>query len=731
MKSIQKSWIFRYERTFLRWSSSNHRAVNIRLGIGQSTEKSGRIYQSIQFMRQKSDRYPRCSQGFFRAPFVLLLLSGVFISPYSQAQDSSRIAPGFKLETFARPPEATYPVSVAASPEGAVFVSVDLNSSLDRKPDRGKIIRCEDTDGDGVADRYTDFVPNIDSPRGLCFVGETLYVVHPPFLTSFKDLDGDGIADERDTLITGLGFDLSFRGADHTSNGVRMGIDGWLYLAIGDYGFLKAVAKDGSSFHLHGGGVLRIRPDGTELEPYALYTRNIYDVAMSPTLDLFSRDNTNDGKGWDTRLHHFIAFANHGYPRLYKNFPNEHLQPLADYGGGSGTGAYFMDEPGFPEAFNDKLYTCDFTTQHVYVHSVERQEATFRAGQESFYAIKAIDMDVDGSSAIYVCDWVRGGYTYKNPSVGSISRITYPGLKPAVYPSLKKSDNQELLKHLISNSAVLRINAQQEILKRGPDPVFRRGLVQVVSDSSNLLYGRIAALFTYKQLYWVHAQNDLLAWVENDDLREYALRALADRQSETALVPSEPFVTGLKDPNPRVRLQSIIGLARMDRVEHASAILPLAVDSSGPLSEDIQQRYQNNRAIPHIALKALVHLKASKACLNALADPGLQQTALRCLQEMHSSRVVNGLIRKLNNAQNPELNAGILNALFRLYHVDKKWDAKKWWTTRPDDRGPYFTPIPWEMSPTIHRAIEANFGEADPSHHSDLFVSMRRNRLDP
>ena len=56
-------------------------------------------------------------------------------------------------------------------------------------------------------------------------------------------------------------------------------------------------------------------------------------------MDLFARDNTNDGGGWDVRLHHFSGLEDHGYPRLYKNFGEEHIQPLADYGGGSGCGA--------------------------------------------------------------------------------------------------------------------------------------------------------------------------------------------------------------------------------------------------------------------------------------------------------------------------------------------------------------------------------------------------------
>ena len=232
-----------------------------------------------------------------------------------------------------------------------------------------------------------------------------------------------------------------------------------------DYGFLEAKAKDGSRLYLHGGGVVRVRPDGTELEPYSLYTRNIYDVAVSPRLDLFARDNTNDGKGWNTRLHHFVPLANHGYPRLYKNFANEILPPLADYGGGSGTGGLFLSE-GVSEPFNDALYTCDFTTQAVYVHRLEPVEGTFRAEQEEFLSVKAIDLDVDGNSKLYVSDWRgrmplqwRGGWRYFADQL--------PSLPPAEFPALKSASTLELLDYLGSASAVCRLNTQIEILQRG------------------------------------------------------------------------------------------------------------------------------------------------------------------------------------------------------------------------------------------------------------------------
>ena len=236
---------------------------------------------------------------------------------------------GYDMTVFAAPPAVSYPVYVAAAPDGVAYVSVDKNGSLDREKNRGAIYRLRDIDGDGVADESKLFVSNVDSPRGLVWDRDRLYVMHPPHLSAFIDKDGDGIADEQQVLVKNIAFSFKDRPADHTSNGVSLGIDGWLYLAIGDFGFMEAEGTDGRKLQFRGGGVVRVRPDGAGMEIFSRGTRNILEVALDPLLNGFTRDNTNDGGGWDIRLHHFTGLEDHGYPRLFKNFGEEIIQPLA------------------------------------------------------------------------------------------------------------------------------------------------------------------------------------------------------------------------------------------------------------------------------------------------------------------------------------------------------------------------------------------------------------------
>jgi putative heme-binding domain-containing protein len=68
---------------------------------------------------------------------------------------------------------------------------------------------------------------------------------------------------------------------------------------VGDYGFVMAEGTDGKSVQLRGCGIVRVRPGGSELEVVSRGQRNIYDVAISPTRDVFTRDNTKRYKKED------------------------------------------------------------------------------------------------------------------------------------------------------------------------------------------------------------------------------------------------------------------------------------------------------------------------------------------------------------------------------------------------------------------------------------------------
>src|SRR5207237_2125398 len=157
---------------------------------------------------------------------------------------------------------------------------------------------------DGSAYKAPLLAKAFHSIQGIACHDGTLYVMHAPFLTALRDTKDAGVADERRDLLTGLGLTPEQNPVRlHCANGIVAGHDGWLYLAMGDNG-LDVLRPEGDRLVLHGGGILRCRPDGRDLHVFATGLRNIYDVALDAELNVFVRDNENDGGTYMIRVCH-------------------------------------------------------------------------------------------------------------------------------------------------------------------------------------------------------------------------------------------------------------------------------------------------------------------------------------------------------------------------------------------------------------------------------------------
>ena len=204
---------------------------------------------------------------------------------------------GFKAMLFACDPLIEYPSVIARGPRlGKVFVAQDYMSGLGTKiVRRSEVKLVADTNGDGYADKTTLYAGGFNSLQGLSFHRGSVFAMHSPFLTALRDTDGDGKADERRDLLRGLGLPPEDNPVRlHCANGVEAGHDGWLYLSVGDHG-VDVKRPEGDRLVLEGGGILRCRMDGSDLHLFARGLRNIYDVALDADLNVFTRDNENDG----------------------------------------------------------------------------------------------------------------------------------------------------------------------------------------------------------------------------------------------------------------------------------------------------------------------------------------------------------------------------------------------------------------------------------------------------
>ncbi len=329
-----------------------------------------------------------------------------------------QVPEGFKASLFACDPLIEYPSAIALGPRpGSLFVAVDYLTGLGTGVERRDEIRLvEDTDGDGYADRATVFADGLNSVQGLAYHDGTLYAMHAPYLTALRDTKGVGKADERRDLLTGLGLPPEQDQIRlHNANGVTAGHDGWLYLALGDHG-CDVKRPEGDRLVLEGGGILRCRSDGRDLHVFATGLRNIYDVALDEELNVFVRDNENDGGDYKIRVCRSFFGADHGYPYLYHERPDEVLPPLADRGLGSSAGGLCYLERQFPAEYRGNLFFCEWG-RAVVRYPLKRsggrfaplKEADFAAGAPNDpYGFKPTDLVVGRDGSLFVADWADG-----------------------------------------------------------------------------------------------------------------------------------------------------------------------------------------------------------------------------------------------------------------------------------------------------------------------------------
>lgn len=665
------------------------------------------------------------------------------ISVGAASQDQKKVSalpdfpPELEVTRYAGPDLTPSPACLAVAATGEVFVGVDMIGSLGKTPGKGSIVKLYDTDNDGKMDKHTSFAM-VDNPRGILPSGDKVFVLHTAFskednkatgmdLVVYEDKDHDGVADgDSKPLIQNISATkfLQSRGTDHATNGIRMGIDGWIYIAVGDFGFYNAVDRSGKKLTMQGGGIVRVRPDGTEMEIFTHGLRNIYDVAIDPYLNIFTRDNTNDGGGWNIRFSHQVQSGEYGYPLLFQHFTEEIIPALVDLGGGSGTGSYYMDDASWPEKYNHVPMMADWGRSQLYIHRVTPDGPSFTQKNEEFIKMPQItDVDVDASGRMFLSAWDGAGYS-GNPAKGYIVRVVPKDWKYAAFPVIKKASVKELVALLKSGSSVARLHAQQELLTR---PQASSTAWRLAADKGLPLYTRVAAIFAYAQAAGEKATDNLVKLTAEKEVREFALRALSDRKPNLKNVPLKPFLEGMKDSDVRVQVAATIGLGRLARPEAIPILLQVNVPSSfvAPFDQNEGPHATPNASIipAHVAVRSLVALNAVDACVNAIGTSS-STIALWALRYMHDPKAVQGLIAASKKTTDAELKEQILYTLARLYQKEADYDATTWWSTRPVIRGAYYKSVVWESSAAIKDALTEQF-KSNPAD-SEFYAGLNK-----
>jgi len=124
------------------------------------------------------------------------------------------------------------PIAMNWDERGRLWVCETIDYPNELQPPgsgRDRIRICEDTDGDGVADKFVVFASKLSIPTAIaCYRGGVL--VQDGIETVYlKDVDGDDIADFRQVLITGWAMGDTHGGVSN----FQFGLDNWVWAMQG------------------------------------------------------------------------------------------------------------------------------------------------------------------------------------------------------------------------------------------------------------------------------------------------------------------------------------------------------------------------------------------------------------------------------------------------------------------------------------------------------------------
>ena len=172
-------------------------------------------------------------------PWTLLAILVALSAPASAGEVTLNghvftLPDGFEIELIAGPPLVNRPITGAFDEQGRLYVADSSGSNdpvkkqLAERPHR--ILRLEDTDGDGRFDRHTVFADKMMFPEGTMWLDGSLYVSAAPTIWKLTDTNGDGVADRREEWLT-----RTLTGCANDLHGPYPGPDGWIYWCKGAF----------------------------------------------------------------------------------------------------------------------------------------------------------------------------------------------------------------------------------------------------------------------------------------------------------------------------------------------------------------------------------------------------------------------------------------------------------------------------------------------------------------
>ncbi len=420
------------------------------------------------------------------------------------------IAPGLRVQLFASEPQMLSPTAIDVDHLGRVWVCEAVNYRHFRNPyneersEGDRILVVEDTDHDGAADKTTVFYQgtDIDSPHGVCVLGDRVIVSAGDRVIVFRDTDGDLKPDEKVSLFTGI----SGVQHDHGIHSFMPGPDGKLYFNFGNEG-KQIYTPDGkpvvdlagnvindSRNPYQQGMVFRCDPDGSNVETLGWNFRNNWEVCVDSFGTMWQSDNDDDGNR-GVRINYVMEYGDYGYrdqrtgatwqtPRIgmRKEIGERHwhlndpgvIPNVLQTGAGSPTGIILYEGDLLPEPFQNQMIHCDPGPNVVRAYPVEDDGAGYKASIMNLVQgvrdqwFRPVDVCAAPDGSLIIADWYDpgvGGHRMGDSQRGRLFRITTDQQIRYEFPEADFTTFQGAAKALASPNQSTRYLAGQAIQK--------------------------------------------------------------------------------------------------------------------------------------------------------------------------------------------------------------------------------------------------------------------------
>ncbi|MBU2996292.1 cytochrome C [Cellulophaga baltica] len=573
------------------------------------------------------------SEKIYEKPEIIKDAPATFMTP-EESMKTFHLPEGYKVELVASEPMIDEPVTIAWDGDGRMYVA-EMNTYMQDVDGTGtntsvsKIKLLVDTDGDGKMDKSTVFIDSLLLPRMILPLENELIVneTYSYDLWSYKDTDGDGVADEKKRVY----YNENRRGGnlEHQQSGLLWNLDNWVYTTYNPirFKFKKGKVVIDSLMGMPGGqwgltqddlGIMYYSAAGSENPAYgfqqpAVYGEyNLKDRLSEGFVQPWPIVGTPDVQGGpsklreDGTLNHFTGVAGQ---ELFRG----HKLPPSTYGD------LFIPEPVGRLIRRAKVKNED--GKKVLYNAYD--EAEFMASTDLNF--RPIQAKTGPDGALYIVDMYRGiiqesNWTRKGSSIrpvivhkeldknvgkGRIYRIVHEDIEPDTnQPKLLGKSASELIEYLSHPNGWYRNTAQKLIILKDDQSVVEELKDYALNNSSifdvlfdddrDLGVGRVHALWTLEGLGVI--DKDLIKTKFTD--KDPRVRITAIRLSETFLKAG--------DTDLFASLEELANDASINVINQVALSLRYSPDKAATeILTAISEYYADNEIIAHATKEGL------------------------------------------------------------------------------------------------------------------------------